>query len=625
MRHPRGIAPVLALGLGVVCLGAGAAAAQEGPQASVEYNPDFDPEQFQASADPDQIGLVDGARTQPTGTLSVGLVLNLAGPPLDIRVHDRACDPAVNPECKTITGDILNARLRADLGVLYGLGRFDARLTLPLVLAQSSDFDPQMGAEPLGGSGVGNPRLGLRAQILKRGAVALAGDVAVQLPTGGQNFIGDDALVIDPRLLFDVHAGKLWAGVNLGYRYRGGAEGSHIANLYVDDELTWSAAAQYWIRERALAVGAAAYGRVGIMDAPTDLMDVPGVVQELGAEERPAELLGSLRWFVTHKIAVELGGGTALSPGYGAPPFRVLAGVRWSDRRAEARPLVSDRDHDGIDDADDRCPEAPEDVDGFEDLDGCPDPDNDDDGVVDAADQCPMVGEDADGFQDRDGCPDEDNDGDRVLDAADGCPNEAEDLDTFKDEDGCPEADADGDGLEDADDECPLVAEVYNGIADEDGCADAGPPLAILDQTAVVVNDRIYFDLNRARIKTRSQPVLDAVAAILRAHSHLRVRIEGHTDDQGAPDWNRTLSQLRSERVREYLIEKGIAPDRLEAHGYGYDRPLVNDTSEAARDQNRRVEFVIVDRGGAETRSGEELPVPAGPDAPDDDGDDGDD
>ena len=139
-----------------------------------------------------------------------------------------------------------------------------------------------------------------------------------------------------------------------------------------------------------------------------------------------------------------------------------------------------------------------------------------------------------------------------------------------------------------------------------------------MEGDAVVITDKIFFDLNRARIKTRSQPVLNAVAAILKAHSDLRVRIEGHTDDRGALDWNRTLSQLRSERVREYLIKKGIAPDRLEAQGFGYDRPLVPGTSEAARDQNRRVEFVIIGRTGSETRSGEEMRVPAPTPAPSD-------
>ena len=66
----------------------------------------------------------------------------------------------------------------------------------------------------------------------------------------------------------------------------------------------------------------------------------------------------------------------------------------------------ADTDHDGIPDVDDRCPDMPEDADGFQDSDGCPDADNDKDGVEDIHDQCCYVPEDLDGFQDLDGCPD---------------------------------------------------------------------------------------------------------------------------------------------------------------------------------------------------------------------------
>ena len=631
-RRLAGVTVVIA-GLGAG-LGAGVARAQSGPESSVEYQGDFDPEQFQASTDPEPIGLVDGARTQPRGTLAVGVLFNLGGPPLDIEVSDRGCDPAANPECTTVRGDLLNSRLRADLGVLYGLGRFDVRLTVPFVLEQSSDFAPAAGAAPLRSYGVGNPRLGVRAQLVRRGAIALAADVAAQLPTGGRNFIGDDALVVDGRALFDVHAGRLWAGVGAGYRYRGGPS-AHLANLYLDDEVLWSAAVQYWLRERTLAVGAAAYGKLGVRDAPASLMDAPAVVQELGAEERPAEVLASLRYLVSERLALELGAGTALSAGYGAPPFRVLAGVRWVHRPGERAPLVTDGDHDGIDDRDDGCPRVAEDRDGFEDLDGCREADNDGDRVDDADDGCPMVAEDADGFEDGDGCPELDNDRDGLTDADDACRDEAEDADGLLDGDGCPEADADGDGLVDTDDRCPLEAEIYNGVDDEDGCADDGGPAVTIGPTQLLVPERIYFDLDRARIKRRSHAVLDAIAAILRAHGGLRIRIEGHTDDQGERDWNRTLSQLRAERVRAYLIGKGVAAERLEAEGFGHDRPLVEGTSELARERNRRVEFVLVDEQGGETRSGEALPAPSptfepeaapapGPDGDEDGDEDGD-
>ncbi len=107
---------------------------------------------------------------------------------------------------------------------------------------------------------------------------------------------------------------------------------------------------------------------------------------------------------------------------------------------------ANDRDADGITDANDRCPDDPEDRDGFQDDDGCPDPDNDQDGITDAMDKCPNEPEDKDGFQDADGCPDPDNDQDGVPDAADKCPNDPETKNGFQDDDGCPDVAPGGGG-----------------------------------------------------------------------------------------------------------------------------------------------------------------------------------
>ena len=131
-----------------------------------------------------------------------------------------------------------------------------------------------------------------------------------------------------------------------------------------------------------------------------------------------------------------------------------------------------DRDRDGIIDRYDAAPLLAEDLDGFQDLDGVPDPDNDNDGVPDIRDLAPLVPEDIDGFQDEDGIPDLDNDLDGIPDARDLCINAAEDFDHFEDEDGCPDPDNDQDGIEDAFDACPDKAEDFDGFEDEDGCPD---------------------------------------------------------------------------------------------------------------------------------------------------------
>ena len=127
-----------------------------------------------------------------------------------------------------------------------------------------------------------------------------------------------------------------------------------------------------------------------------------------------------------------------------------------------------DKDGDGIPDKRDACPERPEDVDQFEDEDGCPDPDNDQDKVLDPLDRCPLDPEDVDQFEDEDGCPDLDNDQDTLLDFDDSCPNTAGPVENK----GCPIDDTDGDGIIDSEDQCPTKPEDFDGDRDEDGCPD---------------------------------------------------------------------------------------------------------------------------------------------------------
>lgn len=132
-----------------------------------------------------------------------------------------------------------------------------------------------------------------------------------------------------------------------------------------------------------------------------------------------------------------------------------------------------DNDQDGVSDQNDKCPLEAEDKDGYEDEDGCIDPDDDKDGIKDVDDRCPKDAEDKDGFEDEDGCPDLDNDGDGIPDNYDTkCPNTPEDKDGFQDNDGCPELDNDGDGLPDDVDKCPNEPETINGFEETDGCPD---------------------------------------------------------------------------------------------------------------------------------------------------------
>ena len=273
-----------------------------------------------------------------------------------------------------------------------------------------------------------------------------------------------------------------------------------------------------------------------------------------------------------------------------------------------------DNDKDGILDVNDECPDDPEDEDGFEDKDGCPDDDNDKDGIVDSKDKCPLIPEDIDTFEDKDGCPDADNDKDGICDpwvakqkleekyqdtckASDACPLEAESFNGFEDEDGCPEKDSDGDGIIDPKDTCPAEPETFNGFEDEDGCPDQIPAkkysLIVVTENKIELKQKIFFATGKAKIRRKSYKLLDEVATALSESESITVTIEGHTDSRGSKRFNKKLSQKRANAVKAYLEKKGVAASRMEAIGYGPEKPIASNKTRRGRDKNRRVEFKI--------------------------------
>lgn len=218
-------------------------------------------------------------------------------------------------------------------------------------------------------------------------------------------------------------------------------------------------------------------------------------------------------------------------------------------------------------DPDDRCPVQPEDLDGVEDYDGCPDyaamiVDTDGDGVQDTVDACVAQPEDYDGFLDTDGCPDPDNDVDFIPDVVDACPNEPE---------------------------------TVNGNLDEDGCPDEA--LVELTKEQIVILEQVNFITGKAQIIEDSYPVLFAVLKVLEDHPEIkRVKIEGHTDSRGSNSYNLALSNERAEAIRAFLIERGVGAERLLAEGFGEFSPLVPNDSPENMEKNRRVEFHILEQ-----------------------------
>jgi len=315
--------------------------------------------------------------------------------------------------------------------------------------------------------------------------------------------------------------------------------------------------------------------------------------QKLRGTNMTATLLGGVEFFLSERMSIDVGAGYSFllmqeldNVGYSAMIDAYDADyVDANNSVLEASVALmwhfgaGDCDEDGIFGSADKCPREKEDFDGFEDEDGCPDPDNDMDGILDVDDDCPDDAEDFDGDMDEDGCPDVDRDGDGIMDYEDACPDEPEDVDGFEDADGCPDPDNDGDGVLDGDDQCPDTPP--GTVVGEDGCEWVEPKPELV---AVMVN----FDLNRSVLKDSEIEKLQGLLELLLEDDTLTVDIGGHASSEGTDDYNQALSQRRAEAVRDYLMEQGVDATRMAVVGHGEQMPLVPNDSETNRAQNRR-------------------------------------
>lgn len=463
---------------------------------------------------------------------------------------------------------------------------FAIGIDVPVVLFQSGDGFTG-GSEPSVAS-MGDIRLYPRFRLLHTDVVSLALTATLSAPTGHlvDDYTGRSTVGFYPGILLSARAGVFDLAFDLAATVTGD-------DSIGDAELSHSLQGRLGMRVRAVE---------GLLDVIGEIGTSMQIKDPFAAiNESPAEALGALRFHVGKGVDLTAGGGAGITGGAGAPDLRVFAGfLVTSPPEPEPVPVPEgpkDSDGDGLLDPDDQCPWDPEDKDGFQDTDGCPDPDNDGDRILDpwveltgelakyetigrGSDQCPMVPEDWDGHEDEDGCPDPDNDLDTFCDPWVAAQGKLADL-----KDICH-------GI----DQCPDEPETVNGLADDDGCPDSR---VRLEEGRIAILEVVHFYFNEARIKEESYPLLDDVTTVLREHPELKlVQVQGHTDERGSKSHNLKLSKARAKAVRDYLIAHGIDGARLTSDGFGASRPIVRKAkTEDEHQQNRRVEFVILQRG----------------------------
>ncbi|MBX3259346.1 MAG: OmpA family protein [Labilithrix sp.] len=494
--------------------------------------------------------------------------------------------------------------------------RFRLALSVPLQVYGDGNTATINGIihRPASDVAVGDVRVSADARIFgeKGDAGTLAAGAELMMPAGSREaYTGDGKPRFLPRVLFAGEASSFVYAAKLGFMIRGRDEA--WGNGYIGNSLVFGASAGVQLADKKLVVGPEVFGSTVTADS-----------RAFEKRTTPIEAILGAHYDVGENVRLGAGVGAALAPGYGAPAARALLSLEWVPGNAkpeEAAP-IDDRDGDGVPDCEDACGWVPGPRSSDPARNGCPPPDADADHIPDELDACPLAAGPATADAKTNGCP-VDADADGIPDSEDACPRERGKRSLDPKLNGCADHDGDGDGVLDSEDACPAVAGVKtndpktNGCPDPDrdkdgvpndvdacpdepGKADPDPkkngcPKAFLDKGSIKITEQVRFKTASAEIVGKdSQEVLEAVLAVLKAHPEIaRVRVEGHTDDRGGTAKNKTLSKARAESVAKWLSDHGIDKARVSAEGFGEEKPLEPNTTEAGRTANRRVEFHV--------------------------------
>ena len=470
------------------------------------------------------------------------------------------------------------------------LDRATLGVTFPWTPGQSGE-NPNYGTGNIQGAGATSTiikptgptasdlRFDLRGTILRSDdrKAAFGAQVSVFAPTGTKSDFGGDngaAALIMFTGEYTVKFITLVANTGLHFRPRHAINDPvNKSGLGVGNEWRFAVGGFIPIKDGKYRVGGTIFGSTGI---ESDNIIGDTVFRK---QNTPLEWMaeGRMKLGPSDHYWIGFGGGSRLFVNaYGAPDLRLVglfgayipildSDAKSPERKAEMRDRwkqerLSDRDHDGMPDDIDACPDVAEDHLGSDPNDGCPMPaDRDGDGIPDQFDKCPDVPEDKDGVDDGDGCP---------------------------------EDDADSDGIPDVQDACPKEPGQKSSDPKKNGC----PSFIKVEGNVIRIMQQVHFATGSATILPESFPMLQEISNLLKSNKGIkRMSIEGHTDNRGPAEMNKKLSADRAASVRTHLVQKGVEENRLESHGYGLEKPIETNDTDQGRAANRRVEFKILD------------------------------
>ncbi|MBK8258641.1 MAG: OmpA family protein [Polyangiaceae bacterium] len=493
-------------------------------------------------------------KTRFFGQFGVGFSLN----PLRAENYIKGSSAGVANPIDTQTAMYLS------LGVEF-LKRVQILALMPAILGQTTN--PTVGdlvSPPV--SAPMDLRLEVRAVLFRNDArtFRLGANAAVFAPTGDQGaWAGEGAASGLLGVAAEYDLKSVYIDLNTGFLFRPRSD-LNSKTFVVGNDWRYGLGVYAPLRGGTFRVGASVFGSASIEGEAA-----------FKASNSTLEWMAEGKMTLDEKKRLQLGfgGGTRLTPGY-APDLRLVATIGYhlpiedtvpksppkKFKVEDTRPV--DTDKDGLPDDIDLCPNEPEDHKMPNPDDGCAaPPDRDGDGIPDSRDACPDKPEDFDKIDDQDGCPEDDFDKDGVGDAVDHCPKEP----------GEPSAEKDKNG-------CPVFIRRLEG------------------STEIQILKQVQFATGSAKILSNSFKILDEVVKLMTINKDVKlVAIEGHTDDRGPVKMNEKLSDDRAHSVRQYIIDKGIHPDRLTAQGFGPHKPIADNNTTDGRQKNRRVEFHIRD------------------------------
>ncbi|MCL2778838.1 MAG: OmpA family protein [Polyangiaceae bacterium] len=371
----------------------------------------FDTHLFRPALDSKGFFSTNGTDVLGHNDLSLGLVIDYGRTLL--RVPDNGQD----------TRHLISHSFQGTFSFNYGIGDLVAvGLSLPVNLMSGEQQTNQQGdptspgqwfTGQLDSQSVGFIALHGKVRLLRveQGfGLALAAQVGVPVSSASRSAGADPSVWVWPQLIAEKRfgaTGKFKVGANIGFR----------AHSMSDTTLTLKDGTFKDGNRATYGVGLA-YRILDPVDVVADTYATYLVGSGSDSKVRASnEVVGGFKIFVEKNSYLMVGAGPRYTPGFEAADLRAFIGFIFepsiAERAGEGKkidePRWSDRDGDGIPDWLDKCPDEPEDFDGFEDEDGCPDPDNDHDGIPDVIDKCPNEPETYNGFEDEDGCPDTGN------------------------------------------------------------------------------------------------------------------------------------------------------------------------------------------------------------------------